>query len=473
MKKLILSAAVVLAALTASAQLSDGSIAPDWTGTDINGITHNLYDDLDAGKAVVMDVSATWCGPCWSYHNTGALEELWEDHGPDGTDDVRVYFFEGDATTTQADLEGTGSNTQGDWVSGTGYPIIDDASINGPYDIGYYPTIYTICPSRVVVETGTISASAHFSFIEDNCAAAEFTTDASILNYSGSTAFCAGTDYTPVITIQNLGNSAEPMTSADIEVFVDGASVSTYEWTGSLTTYQTEEVVLEPIAGLTAGFEISVSITAAGDEGAENNVIAENVSVADAQDGVGNFEIEILTDNYPGETTWEVTNASGAVVAAGGPYTETGTLYEESVNLEPGCYAFTLFDSYGDGICCAFGEGSYTLRDSEGTILAEGGEFATEEQTFASMMPVGVEENVIEDFTIYPNPAADLINVAVYTALDSYDIQVLNNLGQVVLSQGFNGDTRVALDLDGLSAGSYTLRLQTDNAVGVKRFTIK
>ena len=113
------------------AQLPDGSVAPDFTFTDLNGVSHTLYDYLEDGYTVFLDFSAVWCPPCWGYHTSGALEDLYVNHGPAGapnvsattTDDVMVIFVEGDDNDLVC-LQGTGCNTQGDWVTGTPYPIM-------------------------------------------------------------------------------------------------------------------------------------------------------------------------------------------------------------------------------------------------------------------------------------------------------------------------------------------------------------
>ena len=37
-----------------------------------------------------------------------------------------------------------------------------------------------------------------------------------------------------------------------------------------------------------------------------------------------------------------------------------------------GCYEFILYDSYGDGMCCANGVGSVLVTDPNGLIIFEG-----------------------------------------------------------------------------------------------------
>ena len=84
--------------------------------------------------------------------------------------------------------------------------------------------------------------------------------------------------------------------------------------------------------------------------------------------------VEITTDNYPGETSWEITSLDGTILASGGNYTEIG-FNSEMVCLDDACYSFYIYDSFGDGICCAEGNGEYAIVDADGNVLASGGEF--------------------------------------------------------------------------------------------------
>ena len=49
----------------------------------------------------------------------GVFSELNATYGPDGTNEIRIIKLESDDTTTAEDLNGTGTATQGDWVTGT------------------------------------------------------------------------------------------------------------------------------------------------------------------------------------------------------------------------------------------------------------------------------------------------------------------------------------------------------------------
>lgn len=255
-------AATALFATTANAQMQSECISPDFTATDLNGTTWHLYDILNSGKTVYIDISATWCGPCWNYHNTGNLENLYNTYGPPGTDEVMVFYIEGDHATTLADLNGTGSNTQGDWVTGTPYPIIDDnatLNLNNAFDINYFPTIYMICPDRTIREVGQMT-TANLYAQKSICTIANVTDNAGTNSGCvGNTnlASCTGVD----LNYRLINHGTATMTSATIDLVVGGSVQQTFNWTGSLNTYDNTTLSFVGVTGLTGQNTAEFNVT--------------------------------------------------------------------------------------------------------------------------------------------------------------------------------------------------------------------
>ncbi|MEP4534023.1 MAG: endonuclease [Cyclobacteriaceae bacterium] len=86
--------------------------------------------------------------------------------------------------------------------------------------------------------------------------------------------------------------------------------------------------------------------------------------------------LTLVTDNYGSETSWSLTQGS-TTLGSGSGYGANETI-TETFCLADGTYTFTINDSYGDGICCAYGNGSYDLSDDQGS-LASGGQFSSSE----------------------------------------------------------------------------------------------
>lgn len=310
MKKILtLIAGVALTATAAFAQLTNGSTAPNWTLTDINGNSWTLYTLTAQGKTVFIDVSATWCGPCWNYHNTGALDDLNLHHGPAGTIDQMcyVFFIEGDGTTTSADLNGSGSNTQGDWVTGSNYIIIDPPAAqinpwNTSYNIGYFPTIYMICPDNKVYEVGQAN-EAQLVASMNTCA---FPLD--VLPNGGPSLAC-NTSYTPSFNLKNNSISTA-LTSCTITYDVDGGTPQTYNWTGNLAAGQSTVVTMSAMTVSTGAHTLNVTTSspnASTDNNNNNNTGAIPFYVNTATPAAAPVTEDFTAATYP-PTDWALVN---------------------------------------------------------------------------------------------------------------------------------------------------------------------
>merc|ERR1712232_179404 len=97
--------------------------------------------------------------------------------------------------------------------------------------------------------------------------------------------------------------------------------------------------------------------------------------------------LELTTDNYPGETAWDIKNSSGDEKYNGSGYSDANTLHSINMCLASDEYTFTITDAYGDGICCSYGNGGYKIT-VDGTEVVSGGDFGNSEtETFTVNNP--------------------------------------------------------------------------------------
>jgi Secretion system C-terminal sorting domain len=289
MKRIITMLAGLFCMATAQAQLSDGHKAADFTVTSLNGAqTINLYSWLDSGYYVYLDVSATWCGPCWNFHNSHALKDLWTTYGPGtATNNVRVIYVEGDANTTDDDMNGLTTGSQGNWMTGATYPMCNPpsasaTSINNNYEIGYFPTLYVICPGNKTVKELSPSATgggwktaAQLYAERPTTCPTLITVDAKNDNVKSATGgvnvSCDGNFGSKIITIKNLG--ANNLTACTITAKSGATVLGTQSWSGTLVPYASADVTVTINGAPATVGAVTYEVTATGDGDAANNTL--------------------------------------------------------------------------------------------------------------------------------------------------------------------------------------------------------
>ena len=115
--------------------------------------------------------------------------------------------------------------------------------------------------------------------------------------------------------------------------------------------------------------------------GDSQNIISWNEP---ADPFLSTFTVELTTDTYGYETSWDLVNAtSNAVIAEEGSDSAgvltSSTSYSWDVEIESGSYVFTMYDSYGDGL---YTGGEFTLLLNGNEIFSFVGETGSEDSQF-------------------------------------------------------------------------------------------
>ena len=106
--------------------LNGTGYAPNFTVTDINGTSHTLYDVLDSGYVMVLELLSVTCGHCIAY--APGTENSYQTNGPNGTNVARFLGLEVNSSTDSTAIANFMS------TYGVTMPIADNVS---PVGINY------------------------------------------------------------------------------------------------------------------------------------------------------------------------------------------------------------------------------------------------------------------------------------------------------------------------------------------------
>lgn len=251
----------------------------------------------------------------------------------------------------------------------------------------------------------------------------------------------------------------------------------------------------------------------------------EDFSVNCIPNCTGDVNLSITFDSTPQQTSWDITDANGNVVAFAynqyGNQAPNSTLNISNLTCLPdGCYTLNFYDTGNNGLLCPFQStasssatfvtpgtlipsgtivatlgivvtptlcGSYNLTDANGTTLVSGsGNFGIQQnQTFCltgGVSPLVREDGdiysrmssgTIADMTIQPNIVNNELTVR-YELKNPADaqLQIVDINGKVLRQhvQGKQDSQEIRFNVSELSAGFYFVRLVSEQSMLVRKF---
>jgi hypothetical protein len=219
--------------------------------------------------------------------------------------------------------------------------------------------------------------------------------DAGISSINSPSGSICGSTVNPSVVIYNYGTTT--LTSANILYNLDGASNSTYNWTGSLAAGASATVSLGVMSPSAGAHTLNVTTNLPNGAADVNTANDANSSAFTIIVGGEIITLTIDTDCYGEETFWELKDASTAIVASGGNTEvvippggqQLGTAQGdagaygvevqvvENFCLTSGCYDFVLYDDYGDGMNAAGSaagcsvNGNWVITNASSAVLAQ------------------------------------------------------------------------------------------------------
>ncbi|MEM6965896.1 MAG: PEP/pyruvate-binding domain-containing protein, partial [Bacteroidota bacterium] len=214
-----------------------------------------------------------------------------------------------------------------------------------------------------------------------------------------------------VIVIAKVTNHGETtFIETEIEVEVNSVKVDTINYTFNIP-YQIEVRVPISITENLMPINNEITLNLLSVNGSQDAIPTNNSSsiTTDLDSDFDYITLIINPDNYPEETSWQLVDEVSNEVVALGSLDAGDQFYSTEICVDYySCYQLLVFDQFGDGICCDFGEGDFLMLDPSGdTLFTNNGEFENTVEEF--FCPSDLNCNISADITI-TNATSEVAN---------------------------------------------------------------
>lgn len=307
--------------------------------------------------------------------------------------------------------------------------------------------------------------------------------DVALSDIKGADGINCSDEAYPVVTIRN--NGAQTLTSATITYNYNGGANQVINWTGSLSTFQSEDVSLPLFAANNGTNTLDVLVSdpngQVDEDLSNNNGNTSFISVIEGE----TILMDLTLDCYADEISWRIEDSNGDTWYSGGGYENPGNtteLVSESFCLLEGCYDLIIDDSYGDGLNgssfngCDFDGSMVLTRQNNGDVLAELTEADSDfgnsitfpfcAENTANLAEQSLENNV----RIFPNPSNGEFKVNVNVE-GLKTITLVDYTGKVI-SQKKSTQTTFEFNESSISSGVYIVQIKTNQGISTKKVVI-
>lgn len=353
------------------------------------------------------------------------------------------------------------TTTAGTFVTRT-YTYTIPASYNlVPAEMGEFEVVAFMAESQQKIISGNGATATYTGLLSD---------DASIKEVKEISDQCVAS-ISPKIELQNYGQNN--LTTLPITYSINGGTPQVYNWNGNLAPLARQVVNLSSINyNLQATNTLNVSIPTDGNN-ANNSGLTSFAKASET--ATSDIVIKITLDQYGSETSWELRNSAGAIVASSPTYADAaaaGEYPQPDINLTVpnDCYSFIVNDAYGDGMYGAYGFGGYQVF-SNGNVIPgiEGGSFGgSESKTFGVNNPLSTTDFDSSTIELYPNPTTGIVY---FKSNYNADVEILDLTGKVLMTAK-NISNDETINLNGLQAGIYLAKFVSEGREEIKKIIL-